>query len=108
MTAIQGLGLRFAVLTVTFDSGAVDDVRVDAGTELFVAAGTGEFRKSLLVTTAAGVVSEVAGTDADTLAEAVYPAVPSGSIVLAGVEIDDTDVTGLDLSVAGNLTAVSG
>ena len=110
MPGINGLGLSFATLTITYNAGTIDDVRVDAGTEAFTAAGATEFRRSLLVVnTSTGVVTEVAGTDTtdQTLASAVAPAVPATSAVLAVAEVSATAITDLDLTVAGDLTAVS-
>jgi len=110
MPAIHGLGLSASTLTVTYQVGAVDDVRVDLGTEAFTAAGSNEFRKSLLsVDAVSGAVTETAGADTadQTLASAVIPAIPAGEVLLAVVEIDDTNVTGFDTTVAGDVTAAS-
>lgn len=109
MAAIKGLGLTFSAATVTYSAGAInEDVRVDAGTEAITLAGANDFRKSLLVADlGTGAVTEVAGTDADALEDAEYPAVPANKVVLCGVELDDTAITDLDLTVQGNETAAS-
>ena len=109
MPSIYGLGLSASTLTVTFNAGTVNDVRVNSGSEAFTAAAGGKFKRSLLVVSNAdpGVVSEVTGVDADTLAAAVAPVIAADTFVLAIAEIDDTNVTNLDLTVAGDVTAVS-
>ena len=109
MPAIHGLGLSVSTLTVTFNAGTINGVRVNSGSEAFTAAAGGKFKRSLLVVSTAdpGVVSEVTGVDADTLAAASAPVIAADTIVLAIAEVDDTNVTNLDLSAAGDVTAVS-
>lgn len=109
MPSIHGLGLSFSALTVTYNAGAVDDSRVDAGSEAFTAPAATEFRRSLLVVDAAGAVTEVAGADTSDqlLASAVYPAIPAGETVLCGVELDSSAITDILLTIAGDMTPAS-
>ena len=97
----NGLGLRFAAATVTFDAGTVDAVRVNAGTEAFTLAAATEFKKSILeVNPLTGVVTEVTGADTSDqlLASAVVAPLTAGSVLLAVVEVSSAAITGLDLT----------
>ena len=110
MPAIHGLNLSYATTDVSWNSGSLDEVRIDDGSETFTLAAATEFKKSLLVTTSAGVISEVTGADTSDqlLASAVVPDIPADSYALAIVEVSSAAVTGLDLTVAGDPAPAAG
>lgn len=110
MPAVHGLSLSYSSATVAWESGTLDEVRVDDSSEAFTVAAATEFKKSLLVITEAGVISEVTGADTadQDLASAVVPDVPADSYALCVVEMDSSAVTGLDLTVAGDPTPAAG